>query len=137
MITPTYAELQRRSKARRKARPEQDWQMQLVKILDQFLRHDVRYFHVPNGEKRDRITAAILIGMGVKKGVPDLIFIGPGSKVFQLECKDIEGKLSTEQEAWMEWSITNNCNYAVASTLEQAMTVIIGWKLLKRGFRFT
>lgn len=111
--------------------------MQLVKILDQFLRHDVKYFHVPNGEKRDRITAAILIGMGVKKGVPDLIFIASGSKTFQLECKDVDGKLSTDQEQWRDWSLTNHCNYAVAETLEQALTVIIGWKLLKRGFRFT
>ncbi len=53
-------------------------------------------YHVPNGEKRDPITAAKLKASGVVKGVPDLEFHF-WKRTFFLECKTPEGRLSPEQ----------------------------------------
>jgi hypothetical protein len=53
-------------------------------------------FHVPNGGWRSPIDAAILKGMGVRPGVPDLIVIREGLP-FGLELKAEGGRLSDAQ----------------------------------------
>ena len=55
-------------------------------------------FHCPNGEKRDGRTASKLMAMGVKPGVPDLIFILPNGKILWVELKLANGILSKSQE---------------------------------------
>lgn len=55
-------------------------------------------FHCPNGEKRDKITASKLMAMGVRAGVPDLIFILPKGKTLWVELKLKRGKESKTQE---------------------------------------
>lgn len=49
----------------------------LQKEIVRYLEHkypDLFFFHIPNGEKRDIITATKLKRMGVKSGAPDLFF---------------------------------------------------------------
>jgi hypothetical protein len=61
--------------------------------------------HVPNGEWRDIKTAKRLKAMGVKRGVPDiLIFDAPrsGGIGLALELKTTTGRLSDEQEVWLD-----------------------------------
>ena len=55
--------------------------------------------HIPNGEKRDMITAMKLKLMGVMRGVPDLFF--PSLKLW-VELKSVKGKLSREQTLFIE-----------------------------------
>lgn len=76
------------------------------------------FFAVPNGEKRDAKTAAILKGQGVRAGVADIVVLRPrmlhmwdrpggppgngwreARPVF-LELKAPEGALSTAQKTW-------------------------------------
>ena len=57
-----------------------------------------RIFHVPNGERRDKITAARLKRQGVVAGIPDLCLPLPGNKVFWLELKTKKGRLSKVQQ---------------------------------------
>ena len=52
-------------------------------------------FHVPNGGYRRRVEAAILVGLGLTAGVPDVIAIKRG-QAFALELKG-DGKLSAAQ----------------------------------------
>ena len=59
-------------------------------------------FHCPNGEKRDKRTANKLMAMGVKAGVPDLIFILPNGVTVWVELKSKKGKLSKVQEKFKE-----------------------------------
>jgi hypothetical protein len=55
-------------------------------------------YHVPNGEKRDPITANLLKGAGVVAGVPDLEFHYRGKTYFfELKNEDGKGVLSDEQ----------------------------------------
>lgn len=56
-------------------------------------------YHVPNGEKRDPITANLLKAKGVVAGVPDLVFHYRGrTYFFELKRPDGSGVLSEAQK---------------------------------------
>ena len=61
-------------------------------------------YHVPNGGKRDVITAARLKAEGVKAGIPDL-FLPVSRKGFHglyVEMKAKGGRLSDYQKKWIK-----------------------------------
>jgi hypothetical protein len=68
----------------------------------------LRYFHVPNGEKRNAITGANLRGLGVKPGVPDLIITTTPPGKFGIAAVALEmkrrkgGSISVEQREWLD-----------------------------------
>ncbi len=64
-----------------------------------------RMFHVPNGGKRDRVTAARMKAEGVKPGVPDIMLPVPRGKYHGLwiELKADGGKPSKDQLDWMDY----------------------------------
>ena len=66
------------------------------------LRH---MFHVPNGGRRDRITAVRLKAEGVKPGVPDIMLPVPrgGYHGLWIELKVGGGKPSKEQREWQDY----------------------------------
>lgn len=92
-------------------RPEQDLQRDVADLLDKagFL-----WCHVPNGGGRSRTEAAIMAGMGVKRGVPDILIFRP--KIFSresvmlfgvaIELKAGKGKETPEQKYWAQ-ELTN------------------------------
>jgi hypothetical protein len=55
--------------------------------------------HIPNGEKRDPVTAAKLKALGVLPGIPDLLCVSPRSGVFFVELKRHGGRTSPEQQS--------------------------------------
>jgi len=54
-------------------------------------------FAMPNGGKRNKITAAIMKREGVRAGVPDLCIIAK-SKIFFIEMKTPKGTLTLSQK---------------------------------------
>jgi hypothetical protein len=89
-------------------------------------------FHCPNGEKRDSITASKLMAMGVKAGVPDLIFILPDGKVAWVELKLKKGKLSKVQEKFRIRLLEKGQHYIlVQSDLKEEATDYLGQELAK------
>ena len=61
------------------------------------------YYHTPNGGRRDKKTAARLVGQGVKKGVPD-IFIpaqGKGMPGIYIELKVYGNYADKEQNEFL------------------------------------
>lgn len=66
--------------------------------------------HVPNGEKRDKATAARLKACGVRPGVPDILFFLPRYDAprnvyycgLAIELKTATGRTSVDQERWLE-----------------------------------
>jgi hypothetical protein len=60
-------------------------------------------FHVPNGGKRDVVTASRLKAEGVKPGVPDVWLpvprFGQHGLVIEMKCKG--GRVSKEQASWI------------------------------------
>ncbi|WP_089177116.1 VRR-NUC domain-containing protein [Bosea sp. AS-1] len=99
-------------------------QIQLVAIIKQYLRPNVLFWHTPNGGKRDKRTARLMKCMGVLPGVADLIFIQPGPKVDFVEIKEGDGRMSSDQERFMEASQRSDCSYYCATGFDEAIAVL-------------
>lgn len=74
--------------------------------------HGIVYCHVPNGGARKRVEAAILQGLGVKKGFPDLVIFTPPPRdnehrglVIEMKRKgrqkEKNGGVTDEQQDWL------------------------------------
>ncbi len=83
------------------ARPEQIIQRAVFQHLRARKAPRTFAFHVPNGGKRRPIEAAIMKGLGVVAGVPDIIAIREGH-TFALELKADGGKPSAKQIETMQ-----------------------------------
>lgn len=75
----------------KRRRPEDVLQRQIVQYLDRALGGSAWFCHVPNGGQRSETEAAIMKGLGVKAGVPDLLILDAGRALW-LELKSPHGK---------------------------------------------
>ena len=83
-------------------------------------------YHTPNGEKRDKATAARLKRMGVLAGVPDLhlsVSRGAYSSLY-IELKAEDGKLSPEQAEVIQRLRDENNDVKVCRSTREAIEVI-------------
>jgi len=92
----------------------------LVELLLQATMPNWLWTHIGHGEKRDEVTAARLKRMGVQRGWPDFIFVGPG-RVFFLELKRIGGKPTPEQREVAVHLMACGCGYLVTNDLDDAV----------------
>lgn len=74
-------------------------------------------FHVPNGERRSRLTAAILVGMGVKAGAPDFVVLLGSGRTLWLELKTENGRLSCAQADFRATARRLGHTYAVCRSV--------------------
>jgi hypothetical protein len=88
------------------------------------------WFHVPNGGRRDHITASILQGLGTLAGAPDLILLHQG-RAYALELKTEDGKPTPAQVAFIDAFNEAGGTAAVAYGLDQALTILEGWRLFR------
>jgi hypothetical protein len=106
----------------------------LVERLRWQCRDDVLWFHVPNGEERDKRTAAKLKAMGVRPGVADLVFIWRavgGLKILFLELKAPKRKPSDVQNEFAHCAQRLNCHYECADNVDDAWKIIEWHGLVK------
>lgn len=93
------------------------------------------YFAVPNGGARSKIEAAIMKGLGVKRGVPDIIvctrtpkMIEAGKVAIAIEMKArTGGKASPEQKAWIEVLRGQGWIADVCKGFDEAHRLLIEW----------
>jgi hypothetical protein len=90
---------------------------------------DAYVFAVPNGGYRRPIEAAILRGLGVTPGVPDIIAIHNG-KVFGLELKTEAGRPTDSQLAAIEAIRRAGGFAAVCYGLDRALACLEAWGIL-------
>lgn len=109
---------------------EAELQMQVVALLDAYGRHDICWFHVPNGEKRNSVTGLRLKRMGVQPGVADLILLVDG-KPFAVELKTEKGAQSPVQAEWQETFERPGGAYFVARGLDEAIGVLSAIKVFR------
>jgi hypothetical protein len=98
-------------------------QIALVARLKLLARKDVLWFHVPNGELRDKRTAAKLKAMGALPGVSDLIFIC-NKKILCLELKASGRKPSIEQLAFAARVSESGGCFEYADSLDDAVAIL-------------
>ena len=83
---------------------EQTWLFQWVSTQEGRYPELKLMHHIPNGGKRDKITAKNLKIEGVKAGVPDICLpvSRHGYHGLYIELKRIGGKPSVEQKKWIK-----------------------------------
>ena len=114
----------------RRHRPEQVIQRAVFQHLRARGAPGVFAFHVPNGGYRKPVEAAILKGMGVVAGVPDVIIIHNG-KVFGLEIKTEGGRATDKQLACIAALREAGAFTCIAEGLDRALACLEAWGLLK------
>lgn len=118
--------------------PEQDLQKGILEYLALarskagFFTKPFLAFHVPNGGARSPIEAAILKGLGVVEGMPDLLFLWRNGAA-GLECKAPQEKQSGPQKRVEVCFRTAGIPYRIARSLEDAETAFLDWGLISRG----
>ena len=115
-------------------RPEQDIQRAVFEHLAIRGVPGMFAFHPANGGWRSPIEAKVLKGMGVKAGVPDIIAIKNG-RCFALELKTDSGRLTPAQIGVHESLITAGAEVATAHGLDDAISWLEYWGLLRGHWR--
>lgn len=106
-------------------RPEQALQKSICDLLNAWENQgQLRYFHVPNGGKRNKIEAAIMKGLGVRAGVPDLVVLISNGPTIFLELKAGDNKPTRYQQTWLEWLNNNGRPSYVVNDADQVYGII-------------
>ena len=114
----------------RLSRPEDQVQKAVFQHIRQRGVPGLVAWHTPNGGKRKPIEAAIFKGLGVRAGVSDVIAVHQ-SKVFALELKAPGGKPTEAQLEFLSDISRAGGHTAIATGLDQALSVLEGWGLLR------
>src|SRR5262249_14523522 len=86
-------------------------------------------FHPANGGYRKPVEAAIMKGLGVKPGVPDVIAIHNG-RCFAIELKAEGGRATDKQLACIAALREAGAFTCIAEGLDRALACLEGWGLL-------
>lgn len=116
---------------RRTNRPEQSFQLALVGLLRAALTPKTYFFACPNGGYRSHIEAAIMVGQGVRRGVPDLILVHDG-RIFGLEIKSEKGRLTDDQRATHIDMERAGARIATVRSIEEAIAQLVAWSIPHR-----
>lgn len=109
--------------------PESWLHKSIAKLLEAAAPRRVMWWHTPNGEKRDAVTAAMLKAMGVKPGVPDFLLYDTSTGYLHcIEVKAKDGYLSDAQKGWMDrFTSSPTGRYAVARSVDEAVQILLDW----------
>ena len=114
----------------KRARPEDQIQRAVFQHLAVRAATGVFAFHPPNGGWRSRVEAAILKGLGVVAGVPDVIAIHNG-RVFAMELKAPGGRATDKQLEAIAAMREAGAFVALAEGLDRALACLEAWGLLR------
>jgi hypothetical protein len=114
----------------RRARPETAIQRAVFEHLRKRAAPGVFAFHVPNGGFRKPVEAAILKGLGVVAGVPDVIAIHNG-RVFAIELKAEGGRATDKQLACIAALREAGAFTCIAEGLDRALACLEAWGILR------
>jgi hypothetical protein len=114
----------------RRAQPEAQLQRAVIQHLTARPAPNLWWCHVPNGGFRRPVEAAILAGLGLRKGAPDLLFIHKG-KVYGLELKRAGGRPREDQLACLAAMEAAGAFTAIAEGLDRALACLEAWGLLR------
>lgn len=115
----------------RRARPEDALQKAVVQMLKLCLVPGTYWHAVPNGGLRSKLEAAIMVGLGVRAGAPDLVVYGPDARAHFMELKSASGRLSPEQREVRDWAIAHGLPHAVIRSLDDARDFLAANGLLR------
>lgn len=109
---------------------EEKLQVALVQHLMLLAPKNVIWFAIPNGIPASKRTGARFKAQGVRAGVYDMMFLLPGGKAAALELKSATGRPSPAQKAFGEACEAIGIDNAVASNIDQAISILQAWNVL-------
>lgn len=113
-----------------RSRPEDDIQRAVFAHLRARGAPGAFAFHVPNGGYRKPREAAMLKGLGVTPGVPDIIIIHK-SRAYGLELKAPGGRATEKQMLAIDAMDEAGAFVCIAEGLDRALAVLEAWGLLR------
>lgn len=119
--------------------PETSLQISTRSLFDTILdRSEVLYLHIPNGERRDAKTGALLKAMGVVPGAADWLlswrqFRSTSSCVGWIELKAGRGRQSPEQKAFQDRVTALGHHYAICRSIPEVLGVLDAWDVPRRA----
>ena len=115
---------------RRRRSPEAAIQRAVFQHLRARAAPGVFAFHVPNGGYRTPVEAAIMKGLGVVPGVPDVLAVHSG-RCFALELKAEGGRATDKQLATIAALREAGAFTCIAEGLDRALACLESWGLLQ------
>ena len=109
---------------------EQDIQRALFEHIDRRGVPGLVAIHCPNGGWRSPIEAAILKGLGVTAGVPDVL-LWFDCKSFAIELKSEAGRTTEAQLEMLNRLSEAGVYTAICHGLDRALAVLESWSLLR------
>jgi hypothetical protein len=106
----------------RRAQPEQVLQRQIAQFLAVALDGNSWFSSLPLGGG-GKLRGAILHGLGVKRGLPDMLVVNDG-RVVWLELKSAKGRISEGQQECHAALARARCPVAVVRSLEDAIDAL-------------
>lgn len=113
---------------RPKRRPEDALQRAIIKYLRLALPRAL-VFHIPNGGARSKTEAAILKGLGVLPGIPDVAIIPAGGIARFIEVKAPKGRVSEAQSTLHAQMASLGIPYAVVRSMDDVEGALTAWGL--------
>jgi hypothetical protein len=110
---------------------EHQIQSALCQLLDVQARPDMIWFAIPNGGHRHIAVAKRMKAEGVKRGVPDMLFLQP-TRIAWLELKIKNGRLSPFQKAFRDRAQALGHTWSMARSIDEAMIFLSWIDALKR-----
>ena len=89
-------------------------------------------FAIPNGGLRGKAEAARLRWTGVQAGIPDLAVLAPVGKVFFLEVKAPDGRLSADQAEIFHRLVALGISTAIVRSIEDVRIAFNAWGIETR-----
>lgn len=106
--------------------PEQTLQTQIASYLRWALAEPWYFTAIGHGGG-GRLRGMILKGMGVKRGVFDLLFMAPERFVGWIESKSLTGRLTEEQLAFQKMVLRFGHHTAVAKSVDDVRLILLSW----------
>jgi len=110
---------------------EHSLQVTVLAYLTYNARPDINVIAIPNAAPRSLRMGARMKAEGLQSGVADLCIMLPGGKVAWLELKTDRGRQSIAQKGFEAKCKRLDHPYALARTLDEAITALTQWKALK------
>lgn len=109
-------------------RPEEVIHRAIADYLRAALRDaDALWFHVPNGGGRSKAEAGILKALGTRAGIPDLLFVRPGGRLYAIEIKPPRAYPSEAQRDLFRILGALGVAHAVCRSVEDVEATLRGW----------
>jgi hypothetical protein len=111
--------------------PEFHLHCMVADVLDRWLTPGWRFTHIASGELRDKVTAARLKRMGVRKGWPDFVLLSPTGHAYFLELKRRGEHLSESQIEFANWCVAHGYPLYVCDDFNSAVATLKDWGVVR------